>query len=186
MARQCTVCEHPDRATIELGLANGVPVRTLATRHDLSKEACYRHRKNHMPPQLLAQLKTRGRAQEIDLEKLRITESEGVLQHLVAVRGRLYCLADEEQEVGNYSNSARILSFLLKNLETTAKLLGDLKTGDTNITNNILVSDDYHQIRTAIVQALKPYPDARRAVAHVLQNIEAEQVPAIEGEVVNA
>lgn len=179
MPRQCTICEHPDRATLELGIANAVPMKTLARRHGISHDALIRHKRNHMPPQLLAALKTRGRATEIDLDHLRVTESEGLLQHLVALRGRFYRLLDSAEELGDFSAAARTGGQLLKNLELTAKLLGDLQTGSQQVTQNILVLPEYHGLRTAIVQALSSHPEARSKVIAALQHFEA---PAIEGE----
>ncbi len=181
--RRCTICAHADRAPIELGLANNVPVRMLAKRHGISKEAAFRHRKNHMPTQLLAKLKTRGRSTEIDLEQLRITESEGLLQHLVAQRARLYCLADDAEDLKDIGNAARVHGQLTRNLELTGKLLGDLQTGNQTITQNILIAPQYHTMRTEMIRALRPYPDAQRAVVAVLQAMEA---PAIQGEVAHA
>lgn len=180
--RNCTVCSHPDRASVELGLANRVPLRVLATRYGLSQDAVHRHRHRHMSPQLTAQLMTRGRLTEIDLDKLRITESEGLLQHLVAVRGRLYRAMDQAEDLGDYLNASRVSATLLKNLELTAKLLGDLQSGAQHVTQNILVMPEYHGLRTAILQALRAHPEARAAVVAALHTFETPAVPVLEGE----
>lgn len=181
--RECGVCAHPDRASVELGLANRVSLRALGKRYGLSIDAIHRHRHNHMSPQLTAQLMTRGRLTELDLEHLRSTESEGLLHQLVAMRGRLYKAMDSTHDLGNHMESARIGGILLKNLELTAKLLGDLNAGSSSVTQNILILPEYHGIRTAIMQALKPFPEARAAVAHALQGYESPTLPVLEGEV---
>lgn len=178
----CGPCGHPDRASLELGLANTVPLRVLSKRYGLSVASLFRHRRNHMSPQLTAQLMTRGRLSEIDLDNLRVTESEGILHHLVAIRGRLYRAMDQAEELGDYSASARVSGSLLKNLELTAKLLGDLQTGSASITQNILVMPEYHGLRTAIMQSLKNFPEARASVAAALQQYETPTEPMIEGE----
>lgn len=180
--RECGVCAHPDRASIELGLANRIALRILSKRYGLSIDSIHRHRHKHMSLQLTAQLMTRGRLTEIDMEHLHITESEGMLHHLVATRGRLYRAIDATEKGGNYMESARITGILLKNLELTAKLLGDLHAGSTSVTQNILVMPEYHGLRTAIMQALKPFPEARAAVAHALQVYESPTLPVLEGE----
>jgi len=178
--RECGACAHPDRASIELGLANRVPLRVLSKRYGLSIDSIHRHRHKHMTPELTAQLMTRGRLTEIDLEHFRTTESEGILHHLVALRARLYQSLDQADDEGKGSDVAKISSTLLKNLELTAKLLGDLNAGSTNLTQNILILPEYHGLRTAIMQALKPYPEARAAVANALQTYETPTL--IEGE----
>jgi len=176
---ECGACKHPDRASIELGLANSVPLRVLAKRFGLSTYAIHRHRHRHMTPQLLAQLVTRGRMSEIDLEKLRITESEGLLHHLVAARGRLYKAMDEAEARSDFQNLARVTGTLLKNLELTAKLLGELNSGAANVTVNILALPEYHGLRTALMQALKVHPEARAAVLDALHRFEAPNLQAI-------
>lgn len=177
---QCTVCNHPDRASIELGIANHVPLRTLAKRYGVSYHALHRHKKNHMPPQLMAQLLIRPKQTDIDLEQLRLTESEGLLHHLIHQRGQLYALADKAREIGDISAETRVHGQMSRNIELVAKLLGDLKVGSHTVTQNILIAPQYHQMRTALIQALRPFPEAHRAVTAALQRMEADNAPAIE------
>ena len=173
----CKVCEHPDRASIELGLANKVPVRVLGKRYGLSADSVWRHGQRHMSAELHGQLMTRGRMTPEDLENLRITESEGVLQHLVAVRGRLYGLMDAAEQQDDYRGAAAIGNQIGKNLETTAKLLGDIRTGTVNVTNNVLLLPEFHALRTTIMQALRHHPEARADVAAALKQLESPDVP---------
>lgn len=173
----CRVCEHPDRASIELGVANKVPIRVLGKRYGLSADSVWRHSKNHMSAELHGHLMTRGRMTPEDLENLRITESEGVLQHLVAVRGRLYGLMDAATEQDDYRGAAAIGNQIGKNLETTAKLLGDIRTGTVNVTNNVLLLPEFHALRTSIMAALRQYPEARAEVAKALRALESPDVP---------
>lgn len=177
---ECQVCAHTQRAQIELSLANKVPLRVVSRRFSLSTASIHRHRHNHMPPQLVAQLLLKQPIQDVDLEKLRITESEGLLQNLVVQRARLWALADKADELCDINAATRVHGQLRGNLELTGKLLGDLQTGASNIVQNIVVLPAYHEMRTALVQALKPFPEARAAVARVLRDVEAEVVPAIQ------
>lgn len=177
---RCTVCDHADRASIELGVANKVPARVLAKRYGVHHDAVWRHSKNHMDPSLHAQLMTRGRMTPVELENLRVTESEGVLQHLVAVRARMYSLMDIAEQQDDYKAAAAIGERIVKNLETTAKLLGDLKTGTVNVTNNLLVMPEFHALRTTILQALRGHPDARADVVRALQHFQSAELPNVE------
>jgi hypothetical protein len=52
--RACNVCNHERRAEMELRLANGTPLRIVAAKYGLGYDSCYRHKKNHMPPELIA------------------------------------------------------------------------------------------------------------------------------------
>ncbi|WP_334178822.1 hypothetical protein [Pseudoxanthomonas sp.] len=135
-----------------------------------------------MRPELHAQLMTRGRMTPVELENLRVTESEGVLQHLVAVRARMYSLMDVAEQQDDYKAAAAIGERIVKNLETTAKLLGDLKTGTVNVTNNLLVMPEFHALRTTIMQALRGHPDARADVVAALQHFQSADLPNVESE----
>ncbi|TYT27255.1 hypothetical protein FZO89_13880 [Luteimonas viscosa] len=173
----CRICDHPDRASIELGLANKVPIRVLGKRYGVSADSVWRHGQRHMSAELHGQLQTRGRMTPQDLENLRITESEGVLQHLVAVRGRLYGLMDAATLQDDYRGAAAIGNQIGRNLEVTAKLLGDIRTGTVNVTNNVLLLPEFHALRTTIMQALRQHPEARASVAAALRQLESPDVP---------
>lgn len=179
MARSCTVCEHPERARIELGLARKASMRAMGRSFSLSKDALYRHRKEHMPAQLQAALLATGRPSTIDLEALRKSESEGALQHLVAQRARLYVLADAAEDVGDIRAAAAVHARLHANFELTCKLVGEISAHAHHVTNNILVMPAYHEMRTALVQALRAFPQARQAVATVLHRIESQVAPEV-------
>ncbi|MCI4567208.1 hypothetical protein [Lysobacter sp. CFH 32150] len=177
---ECQVCTHPDRASMELGLANKVTERVLAKRYGVSRDSLGRHRRHHMTPDLLASLITRGRMSPTDLENLRIVESEGSLQHLVAVRGRLYGMMDYAESINDYKAASAIGERIVKVCETIAKLLGDIRTGTVNVTNNMLVMPEFHAFRTSIMQALKAHPEAREAVALALRSYESPALPTAE------
>src|SRR5215216_1914980 len=53
MPRRCTVCDHPERHSIDEALVIGAPYRSVAKRFDLSESAVYRHKTEHLPAQLL-------------------------------------------------------------------------------------------------------------------------------------
>jgi hypothetical protein len=135
-----------------------------------------------MTPELHGQLMTRGRMTATDLENLREVESEGVLQHLVAVRGRLYGLMDVAEQQNDYRAAATIGERIVKTLEVTAKLLGDLRTGSISVTQNVLVLPEFHALRTTIMQALRQHPEARASVAAALKQLESPDVPKQETE----
>ncbi|MBX4992858.1 hypothetical protein ABID08_002025 [Rhizobium binae] len=107
----------------------------------------------------------------MDIDRLRETESQSLLSNIVALRHRLFASMDAADEVGDTAAVTRISSQLHRNLELTGKLLGDLNTG-TTINNNVLVSPVYIEMRTELVKALRGFPDARQAVALVLQGLE--------------
>jgi hypothetical protein len=56
-----------------------------------------------------------------------------------------------------------------RQIELQAKLLGDL---DERPVINVLVSSEWVAVRTVLLEALSPYPDARAAVASRLVALE--------------
>lgn len=187
LAMRCRICEHPDRKRIELMLANGVASRVTAGRFEVQRDAVWRHGRNHMTAELKAKLKVRGFTDPaVDLKALRRAESESLLSNLIAERARQARLADKAEEAGDTPGATKASMAVVHTLGTIGKLLGELRTGGTTITQNILVNPDWHAIRRVLVDTLRPYPEAARNVARALQAFEASRVPVIEGEAVTA
>jgi hypothetical protein len=111
----------------------------------------------------------------VDLDQLRKSESEGLLQTLVVQRARLFRLMDAAEEMGDLKAAAAFAGRLNDNVVTVARLLGDLTTHATHTTNNLVISTEYLSLRSALVKALRPFPEARRAVAAVLRGLEEPQ-----------
>src|SRR5262249_33669632 len=61
-----------------------------------------------------------------------------------------------------------------RNIELTGKYLGLFAQHHVNTQVNILVSEDYLRLRQALTMALRPFPEARRAVADELHRIEGQ------------
>ncbi len=149
----------------------------LKLRYGTSADALYRHRKNHMPPQLRAKLLA-GPSVGIDPDRLREVEGQSLLSHLVALRNRLFASLDVAEEAGDAGMTARVVGQIHRNLEITGELVGSLATGNTTI-NNVLVMPAYVEMRVALVAALRPFPDAAHAVAAVLGRLEGQAAAQI-------
>jgi transposase-like protein len=119
--RACKCCEHRERAAIDLALARGVSTGAVSKRYGISTDSVYRHRRNHLPPQLRAKL-IAGPDIDLDLDKLKETESQSLLAHLVALRHRLFASLDVAEECGDSNMVCRVTGQLHANLELTGKL----------------------------------------------------------------
>jgi hypothetical protein len=168
---RCKACNHREHAGIDLALANGVAIAAVAQRYGLSVDTIYRHARNHIPAQLRAKL-IAGPDLDIDLDKLRETESQSLLSNLIAIRRRLIGALDVAEE-HSLPLVPRIASALHQNLEITARLVGSLGVGNTTI-NNVLVMPAYIETRIALVDALAPFPEAKQAVAQALHAIKSK------------
>ncbi len=175
---KCKTCSSPDRSRIELALANGVTTTAAARQFGISSHSLWRHWKRHVSPERKASLLVVGASdQKIDLDALKRIESESLLQHLIAERARLTRIAYACEGAGNFQDATRASTAVMRTLELTAKLLGELRaySSTTNVTNNFLLSPDWMQLRQVIAVALRPYPDAQRAVLTAIRSMELDR-----------
>ena len=172
MGQRCAVCGHDERARIELALAAGIAQITVARRFGVSKYSVHRHAGQHMPAKLKAQLAAVGVPSHLDLDELRKTESESLLQHIVAQRGRLYALLDVAEELADPRVAAQVHGRISQNLEMAARILGEINAAATHVHQNLIVSPEYLQLRQGLLQALRHHPEARAAVSDVLKRID--------------
>lgn len=172
--------QHPERGRIEHDLARGVPVRVVAKKYAINSHVCYRHFQK-MPPQLKAEKFAALLKPAADLEKLRIDESEGLLANLAMQRARLLMMQDTAMELADAEMTQRLSGQIHRNLELVGKYLGEFAQRSISTQISVLVSPEYLQLRASLVDALQPFPEARRAVASVLGRIESQaaQAPAV-------
>ncbi|WP_139839854.1 hypothetical protein [Oceanibacterium hippocampi] len=173
-SNSCKVCHHADRARIELMLARAVPLRVIEERFPgcFSLAALSRHRARHMPPAIKAALIADRRPSDLDLEKLRRDEGEGLLQSLVAYRGHMVAIVNQCTDDGDYRLAAVFYDKLMRAWELEAKFLGELQTAAQHIHQSLIIAPEYLELRVNLVRALEPYPEARQAVANLLTQAE--------------
>ena len=174
-ARPCTVCAHASRAQIEIGLVHGIAAAALAARFpDLSKDAIWRHGKNHLSPVQRAAILQQRKPSAIDLDKLKVAESEGLLANLVAQRARLQQTAEMALEFGDVKANVSAESAITANLALVGKLLGQLVNIYDVRQTSITLTPDYLRMREVLVRTLRPYPEAARAVSAALYALECD------------
>jgi hypothetical protein len=147
--------------------------RQLAERFDLGDDAILRHSANHLPPQARAAILAAQHPSEIDLAALKTSESEGLLAGLVMQRARLHSIGEmalmqEDTKVAISAESA-----ITANLSLTAKLLGQLVSVHDHRHSSLLLSPDYLRLREVLVTTLRAFPEAGRAVAAALHQLES-------------
>jgi hypothetical protein len=168
------IVSDPNRPLIDRALAMGIPMTQIGKRYGYSFDAISRYRE-HMPQQLKAAIVAAAlKPKEADLDKLRIEESEGILGNLAHQRARLLVCQDECMEQGAVEQVARLSGVIHKNIELTGRYLGLFAQHHVSSQVNIMVSEDYLRLRQALTMALRPFPEARRAVAEELHRIEGQ------------
>ena len=154
MPRVCTVCNHNKRDEIDTLYIQGSPYRDIARRFEVSLSSVSRHKK-HLPKTLLKakEVKEIAKADSLlkQLEELQ-TRTNGVFKKAEKQKDLRTCLAAIREARGN--------------LELIAKLVGEL---NEERTINIHLNPEWIEIRTSILNALTPFPEARLALAEVLE-----------------
>lgn len=155
-------------------MASRIPARAIAAVFHVSRDAVARHKRKHMTPGQKIALQAKGRGATVDeLQQLKRVESESLLAHLVHERVRQQRIADKAETIDDLTNATRASLAVIKTSDTIARLLGDIKTGTTHQHLNILLQPEYTTFRAALVRALRPFPDAQRAVLEAVQAMEA-------------
>lgn len=158
MPRQCTVCTHLESGVINTALLNNEPLRDIARRWRVSKDAVARH-KEHLPAHL-------AKAEEAK----EVAQADSLLDRLLDLSKETAAILKEARQGDEKDNelALKAIARAEKQIELQARLLGELK--DTT-TVNVLVLPEWQAMRTAIISALIPFPEARIAVAEALQRI---------------
>lgn len=166
MPQVCTVCKHESRAEIEAALLKNEPsLRAIAGQYQLSRAALGRHRDSHI---------TEALAKATEAEA--VSDADALLKEVNDIIKDVKTLIAEAKKGEGVKPGEQVRTALLgirelrSTLELLAKLRGQLNEGATV---NILVNPQWVTIRTVLLQALAPFPDARQAVARSLQELEA-------------
>ena len=160
MPQVCTVCTHAERRAIDRELVTGHLVnRRIAAQHHLVETSIRRHVANHLPAALVAAAEAEDVAHAID-----------VVRQLKAINGACLAVLDGARRTGDGELVLKAADRVQKQIELQAKLLGEL---DDRPQINVLISVEWLAVRSALLEALQPFPQAREAVSARLVALEA-------------
>jgi hypothetical protein len=158
MPRICTICEHPGREAMNEALVGDASNLSVSSLFGVSEAAVRRHKANHLPAKLVM-------AQAAE----EVAQADTLLEQVRNLQRRALEILDKAEEAGELRTALGAIREARGNLELLAKLLGEL---DERPVTNILVSAEWVSVRTAMMEALDPYPHARVAVAERLSELE--------------
>ena len=154
MPRICTICTHGQRRALDKALAAGGNVRELSALYRVSEDALSRHKRDHLPA-------TVAKAQEQE----DVAHALDVVKQLKAINGASLRVLQEARDARDGDLALKAVDRIHRQIELQAKLLGEL---DDRPVVNVLVSAEWVALRSRLMVALAPYPDARLALAAVL------------------
>jgi hypothetical protein len=89
-----------------------------------------------------------------------------LVERVRALEGEAKALGKRAEASGDLKTALSAIRELLRIFELTGRLAGDL-SGDTP-TVNLMFGQEWTEMRSKILRALAPHPDARLAVVHAL------------------
>jgi hypothetical protein len=166
---RCKVCTHAARMQIDYALAAGLGRRRIAEKFGVSADAIQRHSHNHLAPELRAAMTLKLIQREGDVRAVLLDEGVGTIEALKAVRGPLFGRFLAAVDIGDDRSAVALAARLHESLQLSARLTGQLVPhANVNVTT-LVISQDYIALRSSLLAALRPFPEAARAVAEVFR-----------------
>ncbi len=159
MSRVCTICHHPQRKEIEEAITDGISYRVISRQFGVGHDAVQRHVAGHIKEAIKQSQEAKQEAQALN-----------VVEQLQTINTVTMDILREARDEKKNGMALFAIDRVQKQLELQAKLLGDINDAPQV---NIILTPEWRSIRTTIVQALVPFPDARIAVANALERVES-------------
>ena len=158
MPRSCLICSHADRAAIDRALLTS-SLRDITRRYAIKKDAAARHKAEHLP-ELLA------RAYEAE----QVAQANDILREVQALRAKADQLLMAAEAAGDLRTALLGVREARSCLELLAEMEGKLNRQPQF---NLVVMPEWVRTRTVLLEALRPFPEARVIVAERLLALEA-------------
>ena len=160
MAQVCTVCSSGHRDEIEDAFLAGTPKRRIASHFSVTERAVRYHLKEHLP-ELLALAR--------DAE--RYARADTLLDRVEDLQRRTEEALTKAEESENIFATFRGISEVRRNLELIGEVTKELNRTPTL---NLHLNPEYLEVRTAIIQAVEPFPEARAAIARAMLELDGD------------
>lgn len=162
MSRLCTVCEHPKRQEIDRALVEGTPAFRIAKKHTLARSSVQRHKDEHLTEKLAKAATIReGR------EALEAVDLICVAREMLT---KLQQLAENAEAKDDIRGAVAAIGKIPDFLRILGEIEGQLRAHGSI---NVAITPEWSALRTVILSALEPYPDAVGAVVAALEHVPA-------------
>jgi hypothetical protein len=158
MPRRCTVCDHGEHHSINVALVHREPYRTIANQFCISQSALKRHGREHLP-ELLIKAK----------HAIEVADADDLLERVEKLFEEAKAVLEAAKSAEDHRVVLAAIDRASRQLELLARLRGELN--EQPITN-IVLSPEWVEIRTTMMETLEPYRQARIAVAGRLLELE--------------
>jgi hypothetical protein len=118
-----------------------------------------RHRGNHLPA---AMAHAQAAAE--------VAQADGLLGQLQQLQADARRIGSKAEDAGDLKTALMGVRELVRIVELTAKMVGEL---DDRPQVNVLLAPEWTTVKVTLLAALRPFPEARIAVAQRLASLEA-------------
>jgi len=159
MSRPCSICRHPQREDIDAALVAGsATYRAIAERYGTSLTALHRHKKEHLPLELV-------KAQEAQ----EVAQADTLLGQIMDLQTRTLSILQRAEKAGDLRTALQAVREARGNLELLARMM----------TAAILTE----QIGSGIDEAMEENPvEFLEDLIHRMGYIERPQIPIVDEE----
>lgn len=152
MPRKCSVCGHERLEEINRFLLAGASFRNVAEQFSITTAALFRH-KQHLPIGMV-------KAQEA----IEVAKADTLLDQVLWLRDKSVSILEKAERAGDLRVALQGVREARNCLELLGKLAGELREEAQVVVVEFVRSPEWATLRSSIVTALLPYPEARQAV----------------------
>lgn len=163
MPQTCRACHSPDRAAIDAAILAAEPMRRIAARTGVSESSLRRHA-SHVPETVALA----ARAEEAT----RADDLLSILRDGVRDAQRLRALAEDGGDLRGAIAALKTLADVVETLARVGERLAERES-------NLVTSPEWIALRTTMLDALEPYPEASDAIRAAIEAHKAGTVPKI-------
>jgi hypothetical protein len=157
--RLCTICCHEGRFNIDTILVDrSRSYRDIARQFGVSKDAVSRHVSEGHISELLT----------LAADAQRAAQADTLLDRMEALQRRVATFLSRVEETDNYSATLGAFRELRANFELIGEVTKEL---DRTPTFNLHMNPEWIELRTLVVRALEPHPDARESFLQAIEGV---------------
>lgn len=135
-------------------------LREIANKYGVSLGAVHRH-KQHIPQQLA-----------VSHEAQKVAKADSVMMRIQELDQRADEIYKQATSESDHGLALKALKELREITGLYAKLTGEIQSGTVN---NIIITPEWVSMRSVMLKALEPYPEARQALVAALGGMELVQ-----------
>jgi hypothetical protein len=155
----CSACAHPELAQIDIDLAGGASLRSVAARTGISRASLSRHHRNH---------RNQALASIAQVEVVAASGGRSAVSRVESILSRTEAILGAAEEAGNGAQALAAIAQLRPTVELLARLQGELNAAPA-VVINLETSPDWLEMRTRMLRILASHPEALREVADALR-----------------